>query len=65
MSNEGWLCPRCGNSTQCLSNQNKTLKAWIDQAIERLEDMLIGDDGQAWVEARKFIDRYTEGNNNA
>lgn len=28
-----------------------------DQAIARIKDMLQGDDGQAWKEARKFIER--------
>ena len=29
-------------------------------AIERLEDMLKGDDGQAWKEAQRFVDRFRE-----
>lgn len=31
-----------------------------DQAIARIKDMLQGDDGQAWKEARKFIERIEQ-----
>jgi hypothetical protein len=32
-------------------------KAELAEAIARIKDMLIGDDGQAWKEAKKFIAR--------
>ena len=30
-----------------------------DEAINRINDMLMGDDGQAYKEARKFIARHS------
>ena len=32
------------------------LRERLTQAIERLRDMLQGDDGQAWDEAQRFVD---------
>jgi hypothetical protein len=32
------------------------LRERLTQAIERLRDMLKGDDGQAWDEAQRFVD---------
>jgi hypothetical protein len=32
------------------------LRERLTQAIERLRDMLQGDDGQAWGEAQRFVD---------
>jgi hypothetical protein len=32
------------------------LRERLTQAIERLRDMLKGDDGQAWDEAQQFVD---------
>jgi hypothetical protein len=36
--------------------ENARLRERLTQAIERLRDMLQGDDGQAWDEARRFVD---------
>ncbi len=33
------------------------LRQQLTEAIDRINDMLKGDDGQAWKEAQKFIDR--------
>ena len=36
---------------------NDKLQAQLDKAVDRIKDMLMGDDGQAWKEAEKFIER--------
>ena len=36
--------------------ENARLRERLTQAIERLRDMLKGDDGQAWDEAQQFVD---------
>lgn len=36
---------------------NDQLKQDLDEAIDRINDMLAGDDGQAFKEARKFVER--------
>ena len=36
--------------------ENARLRERLTQAIERLRDMLQGDDGQAWDEAQRFVD---------
>ena len=39
-----------------LEAENARLRERLAQAIERLRDMLQGDDGQAWGEAQQFVD---------
>jgi len=39
-----------------LAAENARLRERLTQAIERLRDMLKGDDGQAWDEAERFVD---------
>jgi hypothetical protein len=39
-----------------LEAENARLRERLTQAIERLRDMLQGDDGQAWDEAERFVD---------
>ena len=38
-------------------NENRKLKSLLRSALERLEDMLKMDDGQAFKEADKFVKR--------
>jgi chromosome segregation ATPase len=39
-----------------LTAEIERLQKRLTQAIERLRDMLQGDDGQAWGEAQRFVD---------
>lgn len=52
-------------SLECLRRANREQKALLKSALERLEDMLKMDDGQAFKEADKFVKRelrpYLEG----
>lgn len=39
-----------------LESDRKSLREQLKFALYRLEDMLKGDDGQAWKEAQRFVD---------
>lgn len=43
-----------------LQAENLRLSNSLQWAVWRIQDMLDGDDGQAWQEARKFIEREKE-----
>jgi len=40
-----------------LKDENDQLRDRLLEAIDRINDMLKGDDGQAWDEAEKFLDK--------
>jgi len=40
-----------------LADEIVRLNAELTTALHRLEDMLMGDDGQAWKEAQRFVER--------
>jgi len=40
-----------------IDERNAALKADVEAAIDRVADMYRGDDGQAYKEARKFLER--------
>lgn len=44
-------------SLECLRRANREQKALLKTALERLQDMLKMDDGQAFSEAEKFAKR--------
>jgi hypothetical protein len=43
-----------------LERENAELKQRLTTACDRIRDMLEGDDGQAWKEARTFLRRIGE-----
>lgn len=45
------------HSTARLEADLAAARALRDEAIARVRDMYAGDDGQAWKEARKFLER--------
>ncbi len=52
------FCPNCdGTYVKELEERNAELVDGLTTAIHRLDDMLMGDDGQAWKEAQKALPR--------
>lgn len=45
---------------EAFMRSNSSIQKQRDQAIARIKDMLMGDDGQAWKEAQKFLERIGE-----
>jgi len=52
------VCVECGLHFTDIIDQLTTLQSKLDEAIDRINDMLAGDDGQAWKEAEKFVANY-------
>ena len=54
-------CPNCdGAHVKELEERIAQLVGGLTTAINRLDDMLIGDDGQAWKEAEKALPRLRD-----
>jgi len=47
------------NLCELAADTIETLQADKAEAIDRINDMLMGDDGQAFKEARKFVDKHS------
>ena len=51
----GYVSGQVNVLEDCAEDINE-LKNFMQQAVWRIEDMLMNDDGQAWKEAKKFLD---------
>jgi hypothetical protein len=55
MAKKVWIaCPACGKQSPVADPDARLLEPLIT-ARNRIQDMLMGDDGQAWDEARKAL----------
>lgn len=53
-----YLCSDADPVITALQAENERLEARIIEADDRMVDMLKADDGQAYKEARKYLDRH-------